>query len=667
MTDEDEGGIDRKQAALLVMLGVAIALTPVLVYGALSYTWEAGSGITFEQTDGPSVELGTGVETDSENPFPDDHTVDLSPQGTFHSNNSTYVRVDNWGSDSTWTQLSDINASEAALTADIENRERIVIDGDATAVSYHSIGVGEGHVMTVEHADGGQTQMTVGGFSDSDRVAVIDADTGAILEATDVNSDGEITFATDGSRDLKFESGATVDLSVTDASPTGDLSSAPTELSVDVSSSIDDEISVDFTLNGETIGSETVSGGSGTASVSIDSSDTVSGTNTWEVTATDSLNQTVSESHSFQVPDELRIYNESDPDQLVTDDVNVEITFFGSDDTVERRTVSNGTVDMSGLPVDEEYTIQVEADGYITRQTIIRSLYEQQSAFLLPENAETVTSRFELDDPTGQFDQDSTRILIQKPVDRNGSTTYETVVGDVFGTGEFSTVLERDQRYLIEVEDMDSGRIRELGPYVATASENVVLEVDQLDYEFEDEDVGYRWNASYVEGSDAIDFVYDTDRGFDELEVKIVERGGDTVIASETWTNGESIQERFPVPDEVQNPNATTYRVEWSATVTDPDGEMSDVNGSTVIGPGLGDPTEGIGDRVLELVAILIILLVAGLFSAANVGIGGVVTSLTAGLFWMLGVLPGVVSGIMIVVALMLSVLWMVRNARGPQ
>ncbi len=461
---------------------------------------------------------------------------------------------------------------------------------------------------------------------------------------------------------------------VSNASPDEDfIDSSSVDLQVDVSdtqfgSAQGESVDVTF-YDGEddsVIGTDTISS-NGAASATWSTFEM--GTNQWYAVAEDDYGATTqTDTLSFETPHELLIYNESNPSQLVNDSVNVEVTFFGSSGTYTR-TTSNGKIDLSGLPFGEEMTVQVEASGYITRQTIIRSITEQQEVFILPESAETVSTRFQLNDPTGQFDPSNSRILIKKPIERNGTTTYKTVVGDVFGTGDFSTTLERDQRYLIEVENTRTGEIRELGPYVATTSENVVLEVDQLDFQFEEKEAGYRWNATYVNasGSPAIDFAFDADHGYEEVNVKITERGSGEVIYTETWSDGNTIQDRFVIPDSVENANETTYSVEWSATVYDSAGNTANVDGSTVVGPNTDVPIEGVGDRVLQLVSIFLVLVIAGLFSAANVGIGGVVTSLSAGLLWMIGVLPGAVSGIMIVIALMISVLWMVRNARGPQ
>ena len=393
--------------------------------------------------------------------------------------------------------------------------------------------------------------------------------------------------------------------------------------------------------------------------VSTQWSDPVMGENTWYVEVEDDWeNVETSDTWTFTTPSELEIRNESAPDNLVTTDAEVEVTFFGGQH-VETRSTTDGTVDMEGLPL-EEFTVQVEADGYHTRQSIIRSITDQQTVYALPEDADTVSTKFVLDDATGEFTGEQTRVFVQKPITRDGQTDYEVVVADEIGSGGYTTRLEQGQRYLIEVENVETGQTRNLGPYVASESETVTLDVGTLEFSFEDEDVGYRWHAEYVNVSDeetAIDFVFEsTDAEIDELQWTITERGGDEeVIADEVELGTTFVNERYFVDDD---DNITTYVVEWQTTIDD-----EEIEGSTIVGPDqvpVGIP--GVPDNVLHVVTVLLIFLVAGLFSAANVHIGAIVVSLLSGVFWFVGMLPGGVSGILIALALFISVIHMAHT-----
>jgi len=146
------------------------------------------------------------------------------------------------------------------------------------------------------------------------------------------------------------------------------------------------------------------------------------------------------------------------------------------------------------------------------------------------------------------------------------------------------------------------------------------------------------------------------------VNVKIVQRGGnETVIAQETYrkVSGQLV-DRFVIPSSVSDPGLQTYRVEWNAT------NSPEVGGSAVIGQTqLPLDIPGVGDEILSVVGIFLIFIVAGLFYAANVSVGAIVTALVAGGLWFIGVIPSPVSAIFVLVALMLGVLIHVR--RGPE
>jgi hypothetical protein len=57
-----------------------------------------------------------------------------------------------------------------------------------------------------------------------------------------------------------------------------------------------------------------------------------------------------------------------------------------------------------------------------------------------------------------------------------------------------------------------------------------------------------------------------------------------------------------------------------------------------------------------------LILLVGGLFSQANIGVGTIATALVAGGLWFIGALPAEVSGLAIALALLLGAMTFVRS-----
>ena len=444
------------------------------------------------------------------------------------------------------------------------------------------------------------------------------------------------------------------------------VSESPVELSINVSDADFGTVqgdSVDVTFydaaGDSQIGTDTVTG-NGTATTNWGTLE--GGNNSWYAVATDSYgNEVTSQTFTFNAPSTLRLLNESDPDQLVTTNSEVEVTFFSGEQVITR-TTTDGTVDLTGLPADETFTVQVEANGYVTRQAVIQGIVEQQNIYLLPESVESVATRFTIDDPTGQFATSNTRIAVKKPITKNGSTEYEIVASDIAGEGGYATILQQDQRYLLEVTNTETGNTRSLGPYVATEAQTVNLRIEALDFQFGSNEAGYQWDAAYEnETEPAISFDWKTTTATAQtLDVTIRERGGDgTVIFDESYVEPEQVSELALIGDSVENPQATTWLVEWEATLAD----GNTVSGSAVAGPSkLPVEMPNVPDQVVSVLSILIILLVAGLFSAANVTVGAIVTSLTAGGLWFVGATPGAVTGGLVSLALFVAVIAHLRT-----
>jgi len=78
--------------------------------------------------------------------------------------------------------------------------------------------------------------------------------------------------------------------------------------------------------------------------------------------------------------------------------------------------------------------------------------------------------RFVLNDPTGRFPQSSTQLFIKRPLNVSGSTTFQTVAADEFGTEGYTVELEDDQRYRLEIKN-DQGDSQTLGSYTTAINE----------------------------------------------------------------------------------------------------------------------------------------------------------------------------------------------------
>jgi len=318
--------------------------------------------------------------------------------------------------------------------------------------------------------------------------------------------------------------------------------------------------------------------------------------------------------------------------ELITDDnVSVEVQFFGSEGTVEERTPTNGVIDMTGLPADERFSVSVDAnDSYVQRQILIPSLLEQRSAYLLPQDTsiETVEPRFILEDPSNQFDQEQSEVVLERPLETENGTEFVAVAGDRVGLNGFDTILERDQRYRVTVTDPESGAQRELGEFTPTQSEQVTLTVQDVEFDSVSETEGLDWTARYVEHEDSADeiqFIYRDTLTTESVSYEIVERGNDSnVLASGSATGNVTVTET--VPPGAEN---TVWQVSFNATRA---------NGETLsatrpvsadnlpVGPGLAPQWQ-------TAFALFSLLAVAGLFGSVNPGVGGIAVASTGGLF----------------------------------
>lgn len=347
--------------------------------------------------------------------------------------------------------------------------------------------------------------------------------------------------------------------------------------------------------------------------------------------------------------------------------LEVEIQFFGDEGSVEQRSTTTGVVDMAGLPIDQRFSVSIDGgDEYVQRQILIPSLLEQQTAWLLPQDVEieTVEPRFTLRDPSNQFDEQNSEVRLERPIDRGDGTEFVAVAGDRIGINGFDTILERDQRYRVVVRDPATGNERRLGEFTPTQSEPIELVVEDLEFDSVAEVAGLEWTARYVENDEAadeIEFIFRDVFETQSLSWTIFERGNpDNVLASGSATGNVTVSETVPPGEE-----NTVWVVEWESTRGNGETLSAERPVSTDQLP-VG-PAE-LPQRWATIGAMLALFGVAGLFGAANPGIGGIAVASTGGFFWMIGWLPDETGGLMVVLALFIAVLsYVARRARGAR
>jgi hypothetical protein len=620
--------------AALLVLAVTTGIAGAHAFQILNGEPVSGD-IPITASNGPQVTV-TGASSLELTDFTNGpNTVEVTSDAgnaTLSSQGPTNVTLDQI--EGTWTNTSALDVASNTLTINPADKPLVEVSGDTETLDFRSMAVDDGQLDFVYSGSSGSTTITVTGLSTSAKVAAVDAGTNNVLD-TATPSSGNATFALPNSEHavvLQTSSGAPV---LSDASPSGALSNPPQEVSVDVSDPDYpmDNVTVTAELDGNQIGTKTVDT-AGEVSFSVNPG-MLAGQHEVEFEATDAYGQTASTSTSFTTPNTLYIRNETSPSKLVNNSTTVSVTFFGDGDAIIERTTTNGTINMTGLPTDETFVVQAEADGYHPRTIIVENLWEQETIYLLSTTQDTVLVDFSLDDKTGQFIDDETSIRVQKSITINGSTEYRTIAGDyTSATGEVSVFLEQDERYRIVATS--STQTRRLGHYSASTAGEEVLPIGQVVLGG-DTDQGYVFQARTINNSsqDYIRAVYVDDEQLTSslaLDVYYVASDG-----SETLVASRSVSQTLGTYSELIAINNSTnnYRIEWEAQR---DGET--ITGNATVGE-LDDITDTwpISDWVLEMLAMVFVVGVGGLVVIYDSSLAALVMVAVAGLFTAVGVL----------------------------
>lgn len=273
-------------------------------------------------------------------------------------------------------------------------------------------------------------------------------------------------------------------------------------------------------------------------------------------------------------PSRLFIYDESEPSELIDGSASLRVRFFvdGREEVIER-TVTDGTVDLSGLPSDSRFVVTVRENesDFTYRRTIIESLTEQQEIYLLPDSQPSVDVEFRLQDFSGLYDPSGTTLFIESPItkdfDNDGTdeTRYQTIAGDNFGAaGSFPATLRTSERYRLRIVNDPNERV--LGSYTASVSQVETIRIQGLQPEVPDTQ-GYATNTTvfYDNGQRYLTFKFsDESTDTSRFDIEVYERNNPSnVTLDATQTNGpieEYAAYRVPLR------NDTRYVLNWSAT-----------------------------------------------------------------------------------------------------
>lgn len=465
--------MNRRTQAVLVALGVALAVvTPAVgsaVLAVLDGGKSVGTNVAFNKSDGPRVVAGEEFNFTTENPWTEPGQITLQPYLNVSGPAGSQARLDQLNG--TWTNLSNVDTAGGTLTVAVNDKQRVDISGGTDSLAYRNVTLDDG-VADVVYAgpDGGTTTLTLYDVPASAEIAAVDA-SGDVLDVETATAGGVVTFTlAQSEHTVRLQTtagGPTVDnssLAPNSSDSVDDPSAVTLEASIDDPDFPDDEVTVEFYVDGSKVGEDTLQS-AGTASYTYES--TVAGEHEWSVVATDAYGQSQSSATAtFGTPAALTIANESAPTELV-DNATVELRYYfdetdGEDALIVERNTSDGTINMTGLPGDEPFVVVAEADGYYPRRIFVSSLFETQRVFLLPENKSAVSVRFELQDYSGNYPADTTVLEIQRAL--NG--TWQTVTGDRFGaTGSFPAQLRYNTRHRLIVRNVETGESRILGSF----------------------------------------------------------------------------------------------------------------------------------------------------------------------------------------------------------
>lgn len=646
--------------ALVILIGASAGAAGTMALTAFFDVSTSGD-VPLQSPDGMNATIVGDVNQNMTTNFPTSGTVEyLTDQGniTFFSAGQANLSFHADEITGTWTNASEIDADPNAITINPEDKPSFVVGNEIDNISVRdSFALDDGTVDFVYGGSTGQSRVTIQGVPGNQEIVAVDASTGTFLDTATSGGSGQVTFdaLTNSKHAVLLQTTDFSDPVLSNPSPTGDLSNEPTQISVDVNDSDfsqGDSVDVTIDLDGTQIHSETITANQ-TVSVAIPQSGQTGGAHDWTVTATPDYGNPTANTYQYRVPSNLTIRNELDHDDIIDSPISSNITFFGDDQIVTRQT-NDGTVNLTGLPVNQDFIAEVvpSDDNWTTRAIYFESIYQQQSIYLLNTSAvSTVNARFVLNDPTAQFGPE-TVLFVQRPINVSGTTTWQTVHADEFGVEGVTTVLEEGQRYRIKVEN-EQGTEQIVGPYRADVSETVQVQPGTPGIELGEFEDG--WAANAVLDNRTLSYRYsDPDMQTEQVTVWIHEKGDESnrLQPNESYFDLGNFSAQAMLSE---NESEKTWVVNF---VVDRDGDqfiksVEVSNRSTLFN--LPQPWGAI-------VGIGLLLMLGGVFSEINVGSGAVIVAAVGGILYYVQLLGGAATAIGIIMGLFVAVVNQLRK-----
>jgi len=462
----------------------------------------------------------------------------------------------------------------------------------------------------------------------------------------------------------------------------------PTEnvdLAVDVR--VDDDATVEFydyetgnPDNDPLIGSQSVTSGTSTASARWYSNER-DATEEWYVILKDSTG-TRDTAGAFRFSAGGQVVARDAETGAIIDDrtVRFDTTYPGGSQTFDR---SPGVLDLSEVEAEQgdriridvqaqnyyERTVEVpnkqsDADIYLERGTNWSSnpsSDDPQDTANVEDDPDRYLSRFELEDRTGRYPPSNTTLAIKRDMDDDGQV--DLIHRSSFGAANrVGAHVKQDREYQLIIENDDGDR-RRLGAWTAIGESLVQLQVRAFDFNIPEQGAGWASHAS-VEESDNETEVFrwqfsDPSEATSRLEVEIYERDNrSNGLLNQTYSDLGNVSYTQQLTG---NQTGKAWIIELDGTRNGEAFTSREIVGATDLSPGIPlDPF------YQEMFAVLLLLVLAGVFGGIRAETGAIIVPMTAAvLFWM-GWLPGVVTASAIAAALFIAVLYRIRSTPQP-
>jgi outer membrane protein assembly factor BamB len=457
------------------------------------------------------------------------------------------------------------------------------------------------------------------------------------------------------------------------------------DLAVDVR--VDDDATVEFydyetgnPGNDALIGSQSVSSGTSTASTRWYTNER-DATEEWYVILKDSTGtRDTAGAFRFSAGGQV-VARDADTGDIIDDrTVRFDTTYPGGSQTFDR---SPGVLDLSDVDAEQgdRIRIDVRAQNYYERTVEVPDKQSDADIYLErgtnwnsnpssddPENTSSVEddpdrylSRFELDDRTGRYPPSNTTLAIKRDMDGDGQV--DLIHRESFGAANrVGANVKQDREYQLIIEN-DDGDTRRLGAWTAIGESLVQLEVRAFDFNIPEQGAGWASQASLEEtDNDTEVFRWqfsDPSENTSRLEVAIYERDNrSNGLLNQTYSDLGNVSYTQQLTG---NQTGKAWVVELDGTRNGETFTSREIVGETDLSPGIPlDPF------YQEMFAVLLLLVLAGVFGGIRAETGAIIVPMTAGvLFWM-GWLPGVVTASAIAAALFIAVLYRIRSTPQP-